>query len=107
MRKRGESEASVCGCLEFASSFVSAVGLSDKHTARLTVCECCCVHCRGQIEYAVRVWGLQSRTTLTEQYPTKQDENRPAWSLNSLDASQHCATHHELLSAVLSNELMS
>ncbi len=106
MRKRGESEASVCGCLESASFFVSALVLSDKHTGRLTVCERCCVRCRGQIEYAVRVWGLQSRTTLTQQYPTKQYQNRPAWSLSSLDASQHCATHHELLSAVLSNELM-
>ncbi len=41
VRKRGESEASVCGCLEFASFFVSDVGLSDKHTGRLTVCERC------------------------------------------------------------------
>lgn len=100
-------EREVCGCLEFASFFVSAVGLSDKHTGRLTVCERCCVCCRGQIEYAVRLWGLQSRTTLTQQSPTKQDKNSPAWSLKSLDASQHCATHHVLLSVVLSYELMS
>lgn len=71
VRKRDEREASVCDCLKSASFigifflFVSVVGLSDKPTGRLTVCEQCYVCFRGQTEYAIRVWGLQSRTTLT------------------------------------------
>lgn len=80
--------------------------LSDKPTGRLTVCEQCCVCFRGQTEYAIRVWGLQSRTTLT--LPPNRTKTVQLWmQTHSLDAGQHCATHHELLSAVVSNELMS
>lgn len=112
VRKRDEREASVCDCLESASFtgifflFVSVVGLSDKPTGRLTVCEQCCVCFRGQTEYAIRVWGLQSRTTLT--LPPNRTKTVQLWmQTHSLNAGQHCAIHHELLSAVVSNELMS